>query len=71
MKLRVATAQFFDVSSKTFLIEPTEHLVKLFAQHDSNQRHRKLLKLNRFAKHTTEGFGGFGIGELAASYLKF
>jgi hypothetical protein len=35
MHLGVATAQFFDVSSKTFLIQPTEHLVKLFAQHDS------------------------------------
>ena len=71
MQLGVATAQFFDISSKAFLIEPAEHLVKFFAQHDSNQRHWKLLKLNRFAKHATEGVSGFRISELAASYLKF
>src|SRR5260221_13086546 len=71
MHLGVATTQFRDVRLEPFLIEPTVHLIVLFAQDASNHRHGKLLKLDRLAQDTTEDFGSLGIGQFASCNLQY
>ena len=71
MNIGISAAKFLDVRPKTFLVEPTEHLVNFFAQEQSGNRHRNPLELYWLAEHTTEGIGGFWISKLAAGYLEF
>src|SRR5439155_10345586 len=66
----VSATKLGNVCLEAGLVEPAEHLVELFAQHEPNEQHWQLAKPHRFAQNAAENLGGFGIGQRAAGDLQ-
>src|SRR6516164_969113 len=70
MNLRISPAKAGDVRLEAGFVEPTKHLVELFAHKESNDRHRESAKLHGPAHYPTEHLSGFNVRELAPGDLQ-
>src|SRR5215471_17560876 len=69
--LWVTALQFRNIGFEAGIVEPAEHLVKLFAEKEPHDRHRQLMKFHLFAGDAAEHLRGLDIRELAPCDLNF
>jgi hypothetical protein len=70
MDFRIAPAKSLYVSLKSGMIEPMEHLVKLFPENEADDRERQPSKFHFLSEHAAKDIGRLRIGELTAGDLK-
>src|SRR5262249_47707813 len=70
MDFRIVPAKLTNVRLEPIRIEPAEHLIKLLPQHQTNHRHRKLLKFYRFPKHAAKNCSSLRVRKLATRNLQ-
>src|SRR5262245_62249449 len=70
MNLGIATTKISDIRLITRFIEPTEHLVELFAEKEPHHWQRQLLELYSLTKNAAENLNGLKICQLASGNLQ-